>query len=65
MDTNVPQVNTATFATRARLDELVQDLNHMKHVIDGLNDRLKSQTKAMRTRITCIEKALRTDELIG
>ncbi len=65
MDTNVPQANTATLANRKDFVDLVLELNHLKHVVDGLNDRLKSQTKAIRTRISQLEADSTTTPALG
>ncbi len=65
MDTNVPQANTATFANRKDFVDLVLELNHLKHVVDELNDRLKSQTKAIRTRISQLEADSTTTPALG
>ena len=70
MDTDVPQVNTRLFAERTELDKLVLDLNSLKVEVERLHSvvhkfgdnaadltqRFISQTKALRTRVTSLEK---------
>ncbi len=57
MDTNVPRVNTARFVLRSELERTILDLNTIKAELASLGDQFRSQTKAIRTRITNLENA--------